>query len=461
MSVDDAGVAEVSVAEVRRELRRHLEWSEGVGTLAIVLARTPPVLRELRSRVVGMLRRGDRRVTVLSARQASDLAIRQALDGDVVWLDLPFGDVDTRLRVLRALNHARTSLGRSGATLVLTGPVQVATEAATEAADLWSVAALVRSVMAPPVASPVADQVAASMPLRPAELRFAQIYVGPDDRDGSTPAVLATLRSAYRVAADDLTAARAEAANAVSVADRQGAMVALGELARAELAARAGDRAEAAAAGRAALESARGGVGSDVLWALVDLAWVGGDVEVALSAGDRLLEEAHPADDLPARRTLAWLLEDKGLLFMVSAAGIDSAEAYLSQAFRLREEIAAETDVLSDWDALANAMEAAGWVAATYLGDSPTASSYYHQALPVRRNSYAREPTAARRRQLAKTLELVADVEAVSDPESAIGAYTEALSLLEDPAHPSTAASTVELARLRQRLSDLRLELAG
>ena len=135
----------VGVDQVWADLRRHLDWIRGVGSVVFLAAQSRLQLADLRSRAELWCRRAGQAWAVPDAGDV-DRWLRRSLPlPGVVWLDL--WDPQGRIEVLHALNELRIRVAQPEAgCLVLAGPSSMLGDAVREAADLWSVRSFVHLV---------------------------------------------------------------------------------------------------------------------------------------------------------------------------------------------------------------------------------------------------------------------------------------------------------------------------
>lgn len=143
----------VGADQVWADLRRHLDWIRGVGSVVFLAAQSRLQLDDLRSRAELWCRRAGQAWAVPDAGDV-DRWLRRSLPlPGVVWLDL--WDPRGRIEVLHALNELRIRVAQPGAgCLVLAGPPSMLSDAAREAADLWSVRSFVHLVGIPSAPEP-------------------------------------------------------------------------------------------------------------------------------------------------------------------------------------------------------------------------------------------------------------------------------------------------------------------
>lgn len=135
----------VGADQVWADLRRHLDWIRGVGSVVFLAAQSRLQLDDLRSRAELWCRRAGQAWAVPDTGDV-DRWLRRSLPlPGVVWLDL--WDPQGRIEVLHALNELRIRVAQPEAgCLVLAGPSSMLGDAVREAADLWSVRSFVHLV---------------------------------------------------------------------------------------------------------------------------------------------------------------------------------------------------------------------------------------------------------------------------------------------------------------------------
>ena len=132
----------VSIDQAWSDLRRHLEWTRNEPTVVMVAAQTRAQTQDLKERVALWCRRAHEPWSEPEAEQTllSWLSRHLPVPG-VLFLDL--WDERVRRRVLHALNEMRIRLARpGGGCVIVCGPIALLSDAAREAADLWSIRSL-------------------------------------------------------------------------------------------------------------------------------------------------------------------------------------------------------------------------------------------------------------------------------------------------------------------------------
>ena len=132
----------VSIDQAWSDLRRHLEWTRNEPTVVMVAAQTRAQTQDLKERAALWCRRAHEAWVEPEPEQllTSWLSRHLPVPG-VLFLDL--WDERVRCRVLHALNEMRIRLARpGGGCVIVCGPIALLSDAAREAADLWSIRSL-------------------------------------------------------------------------------------------------------------------------------------------------------------------------------------------------------------------------------------------------------------------------------------------------------------------------------
>ena len=132
----------VSIDQAWSDLRRHLEWTRNEPTVVMIAAQTRAQTQDLKERAALWCRRTHEPWSEPEPEQllSSWLSRHLPVPG-VLFLDL--WDEWVRRRVLHILNEMRIRLARPGGGCVMVcGPIALLSDAAREAADLWSVRSL-------------------------------------------------------------------------------------------------------------------------------------------------------------------------------------------------------------------------------------------------------------------------------------------------------------------------------
>ena len=124
------------------DLRRHLEWTRDEPTVVMIAAQTRAQTQDLKERAALWCRRTHEPWNEPEPEQLLSLWLSRHLPvPGVLFLDL--WDDEVRRRVLHILNEMRIRLARpGGGCVVVCGPIALLSDAAREAADLWSVRSL-------------------------------------------------------------------------------------------------------------------------------------------------------------------------------------------------------------------------------------------------------------------------------------------------------------------------------
>ena len=132
----------VSIDQAWSDLRRHLEWTRNEPTVVMVAAQTRAQTQDMKERAALWCRRAHEAWVEPEPEQllTSWLSRHLPVPG-VLFLDL--WDERVRCRVLHALNEMRIRLARpGGGCVIVCGPIALLSDAAREAADLWSIRSL-------------------------------------------------------------------------------------------------------------------------------------------------------------------------------------------------------------------------------------------------------------------------------------------------------------------------------
>ena len=136
----------VSIDEAWSDLRHHLDWTQGKGTLVFIATESRAQAESLRERTALWAQRTNEPWTRAPADDSTALWLRRHLpQPGILWVEL--WDDTVRLAVLHVLNEVRIRFARpGGGCLVLCGPVRLLEESAREAADLWSIRSFAHAV---------------------------------------------------------------------------------------------------------------------------------------------------------------------------------------------------------------------------------------------------------------------------------------------------------------------------
>ena len=136
----------VSIDEAWSDLRHHLDWTQGKGTLVFIATESRAQAESLRERAALWAQRTNEPWTRAPANESATSWLRRHLpQPGILWVEL--WDDAARLAALHVLNEVRIRFARpGGGCLVLCGPVRLLEEAAHEAADLWSIRSFAHAV---------------------------------------------------------------------------------------------------------------------------------------------------------------------------------------------------------------------------------------------------------------------------------------------------------------------------
>lgn len=144
--VPGESLSTVSIDEAWSDLRHHLDWTRGEGTLVFIATESRAQAESLRGRVLLWAQStGEFWMRVPADDSAAPWLRRNLPQRGILWVDL--WDDATRLAVLHSLNEVRIRFVRpGGGCLVLCGPIRLLEESAREAADLWSIRSFAHAV---------------------------------------------------------------------------------------------------------------------------------------------------------------------------------------------------------------------------------------------------------------------------------------------------------------------------
>ena len=136
----------VSIDEAWSDLRHHLDWTQGKGTLVFIATESRAQAESLRERAALWAQRtGEPWMRVPENDSAAPWLRRHLPQRGILWVEL--WDNAARIAVLHVLNEVRIRFARpGGGCLVLCGPVRLLEESAREAADLWSIRSFAHAV---------------------------------------------------------------------------------------------------------------------------------------------------------------------------------------------------------------------------------------------------------------------------------------------------------------------------
>ena len=144
--VPDESVYAISVDEAWSDLRHHLDWTRGEGTLVFIATESRAQAESLRQRVALWAQRTSEPWMRVPENDSATSWLRRHLpQPGILWVEL--WDDAARLAVLHVLNEVRIRFARpGGGCLVLCGPIRLLEESAREAADLWSIRSFAHAV---------------------------------------------------------------------------------------------------------------------------------------------------------------------------------------------------------------------------------------------------------------------------------------------------------------------------
>ena len=144
--VPDESVYAISIDEAWSDLRHHLDWTRGEGTLVFIATESRAQAESLRERAALWAQRtSEPWMRVPADNSAAPWLRRHLPQPGILWVEL--WDDAARLAVLHVLNEARIRFARpGGGCLVLCGPIRLLEESAREAADLWSIRSFAHAV---------------------------------------------------------------------------------------------------------------------------------------------------------------------------------------------------------------------------------------------------------------------------------------------------------------------------
>ena len=136
----------VSIDEAWSDLRHHLDWTQGKGTLVFIATESRAQAESLRERAALWAQRTGEPWMRAPADESTAPWLRRHLpQPGILWVEL--WDDAARLAALHVLNEVRIRFARpGGGCLVLCGPVRLLEESAREAADLWSIRSFAHAV---------------------------------------------------------------------------------------------------------------------------------------------------------------------------------------------------------------------------------------------------------------------------------------------------------------------------
>lgn len=144
--VPDESVYAISIDEAWSDLRHHLDWTRGEGTLVFIATESRAQAESLRERAALWAQRTSEPWMRVPENDSATSWLRRHLpQPGILWVEL--WDDAARLAVLHVLNEVRIRFARpGGGCLVLCGPIRLLEESAREAADLWSIRSFAHAV---------------------------------------------------------------------------------------------------------------------------------------------------------------------------------------------------------------------------------------------------------------------------------------------------------------------------
>ena len=203
-------VSAVSIDEAWSDLRHHLDWTQGEGTLVLIATESRAQAESLRERSsLWAQRTGEPWRRAPADDSAASWLRRHLPQRGILWAEL--WDDAARLTALHVLNEVRIRFAQpGGGCLVLCGPIRLLEEAAHEAADLWSIrsfAHAVRGVV--PTHTEMAPERTESPPLLDSDYRSVwRVTLLPEIRDERAAAVLRDVDRARMLLSSDPVRAR-------------------------------------------------------------------------------------------------------------------------------------------------------------------------------------------------------------------------------------------------------------
>ena len=467
----------VSIDQAWSDLRRHLEWTRNEPSVVIAAAQTRVQTQDLKERAALWCRRAHEPWTEPEWHLASWLSRHLPVPG-VLFLDL--WDDEVRRSVLHALNEMRIRLARpGGGCVIVCGPIALLSDAAREAADLWSIRSLTcvigsssGELVDRPQRREEDDRSRSVGASDGSRCRSTwSITVPPDQR---TPELVVTIREtdrARRLLPTEPWRAR-EILDALPE-DPSPLAVAFRGLTRAEIGGLLDDTVTVEVNLKAVLETLAdfpAPLRSQVADAVLAIAMTFGAVDAAAPAArerERLARGLEESLGTPeARRELSVALNNVGQVAEVRGEW-DAAEAAYRESMEVRRGLAlglarglGTPQARRD---LSVALDNVGRVSEE-RGEWDAAEAAYRESMEIRRGLEESLGTPETRRDLSVSLNNVGQVaEARGDWDAAQTAYLESLELareLEDllgtpQAQRDVSTSQENLKRLRQKRADL------
>ena len=200
----------VSIDEAWSDLRHHLDWTQGKGTLVFIATESRAQAESLRERAALWAQRTDEPWMRAPADESTAPWLRRHLpQPGILWVEL--WDDTVRLAVLHVLNEVRIRFARpGGGCLVLCGPVRLLEEAAHEAADLWSIRSFAHAVgsVVPSRAETVLERIEAPPSSDGGYRSVWRVTLFDEMRDERAATVLRDVDQARALLSSDLVYAR-------------------------------------------------------------------------------------------------------------------------------------------------------------------------------------------------------------------------------------------------------------
>ena len=398
----------VSIDEAWSDLRHHLDWTQGKGTLVFIATESRAQAESLRERAALWAQRTGEPWMRAPADESTAPWLRRHLpQPGILWVEL--WDDAARLAALHVLNEVRIRFARpGGGCLVLCGPVHLLEEAAHEAADLWSIRSFAHVVgsVVPSRAETVLERIEAPPSSDDGYRSVWRVTLPAEMRDERAAAVLRDVDRARALLSSDPVRAR-RFLDGSKNADSELARVLFG-LVRAEI----------------------GGVLNDIV-----------TVEINLFSTLK-----HMADFPSGFRVQ---MADAALSIGERFGAYDAAAAAAEESLGIRRGFADSLGTPESRRDLSVSLENVGRVAEARR-DWDSAARAYEESLGIRRGFADSLGTPESRRDLSVSLENVGRVaEARRDWDSAARAYEEALEIVQE------LAKTLKNPEVRNSLAKL------
>ena len=465
----------VSIDQAWSDLRRHLEWTRNEPTVVMIAAQTRAQTQDLKERAALWCRRAHEAWVEPEPEQLLNAWLSRHLPvPGVLFLDL--WDERVRCRVLHALNEMRIRLARpGGGCVIVCGPIALLSDAAREAADLWSIRSLtcvIGSSSGEMMDLPQRreeDGSSGSMGVDDGS-RYRSTWSITVPLDQRTPELAVTIRETDRARrllpvepwrAREILDSLPEDPSPLSVAFRG--------LTRAEIGGLLDDTVTVEVNLKAVLETLAGfpaPLRSQVADAVLSIAMTFGAADVAEPAARELERLARGLEESlgtpQSRRDLSVALDNVGRV--AEARGEwGAAEAAYRESLGLARGLEESLGTPEARRDLSVSLDRVGWVAQA-RGEWAVAEAAYRESLEIRRGMEESLGTPEARRDLSISLNNVGQVaEARGDWDAAQTSYLESLELareLEDllgtpQAQRDVSTSQENLNRLRQKRADL------